>query len=182
MSREVINYATLPKDDWPRLLSRKDAKASKVKTFFSGRACKFGHVCKRSVGNPVCPLCRRTEGGRRTYVMNNLRSIRYPEKFEALENAFVKRVRNPRTNRIAKMYRCADCAELFGAKELAIDHIEPVVPVTGWDSWDEVINRMFCGPEGFQVLCKTGCHKKKSDAENEERKRAASSERQGELL
>lgn len=46
-----------------------------------------------------------------------------------------------------------------------VDHITPVVPVTGWDSWDGVIERMFCEEDGLQVLCKT-CHKEVTDTEN----------------
>jgi hypothetical protein len=171
-----VDYAKEPRSAWPRVVSKKEAKAAKKRSFFSGRACKYGHVCRRSAGNPVCPLCQRKERGRRTFVMQHLRGIRYPEKYEALENAYVKRARNLQTNRIAKLYRCAACEELFGAKEVAIDHIEPVVPVTGWDSWEAVIDRLFCEPEGFQGLCKAGCHAKKSKEENAARKRLSEKE------
>jgi len=53
-------------------------------------------------------------------------------------------------------YQCAECKELFGPKEVILDHIEPVVdPKTGFTTWDDFINRLFCPVEGFQVLCHT---------------------------
>ena len=81
----------------------------------------------------------------------------------------------PRTEalRAAKVgwgkYVCADCLETCPRKEVAIDHIEPVVPVTGWVNWDDEINRLFCKKEGFQILCKP-CHKIKTNKENAERR------------
>ena len=67
--------------------------------------------------------------------------------------------------------KCAHCGGIFREQEVERDHIEPMVPVTGWDSWDGYINRwMNCGPEGIQTLCKA-CHKVKSDAEKVERAR-----------
>lgn len=50
-----------------------------------------------------------------------------------------------------------------------VDHIEPVVPVTGWVSWDSCIERMFCEKENLQVLCGS-CHKEVTDEENKQRK------------
>ena len=50
-----------------------------------------------------------------------------------------------------------------------VDHIEPVVPVTGWVSWDSCINNMFCEAENLQVLCHS-CHKEVTDEENKQRK------------
>jgi len=63
---------------------------------------------------------------------------------------------------MAKHYECA---------ELAVDHIDPVVPVTGFTTWDEVIERMFVEKDGLQVLCKA-CHKAKCDEEKQQRKQA----------
>ena len=58
--------------------------------------------------------------------------------------------------------------------KLKMDHIEPIVPVTGfkrppWD-WHEYIERMFVQEEGYQGLCKP-CHDVKSKQENEERQK-----------
>lgn len=48
-----------------------------------------------------------------------------------------------------------------------VDHINPVIdPETGFISWDEVIERMFCEADGLQVLCHD-CHTKKTADEKE---------------
>ena len=52
-----------------------------------------------------------------------------------------------------------------------MDHVNPVIdPNSGWVSWDSVINRMFCGHDGWQGLCPS-CHKIKTDDENKLRKK-----------
>lgn len=49
-----------------------------------------------------------------------------------------------------------------------VDHIEPIVPLTGWESWDSYIERMFCEKEGLQILCEE-CHDVKTRAEKKKR-------------
>ena len=75
------------------------------------------------------------------------------------------------------MYECADCEQHVpttvkeGArrtKNVFVDHIEPIVPVTGWISWDSCIERMFCEAKNLQLLCKS-CHDSKSKEEAAER-------------
>lgn len=75
-------------------------------------------------------------------------------------------------------YACAGCEREVPAtikvgrkriKNAVVDHILPIVPTSGWDSWDAVIERMFCEKDNLQVLCKE-CHDAKSKAENAERK------------
>lgn len=46
-----------------------------------------------------------------------------------------------------------------------VDHILPVVPETGFTTWDEVIDRMFCDSTGLQLLCHE-CHKEKTNNES----------------
>jgi 5-methylcytosine-specific restriction endonuclease McrA len=73
--------------------------------------------------------------------------------------------------RIARgMYQCTACSKIVGAKEIKIDHIEPVVPVTGFTNWDDLIGRLFCEESGLQAICKS-CHDNKTKEENEKRKR-----------
>jgi 5-methylcytosine-specific restriction endonuclease McrA len=71
---------------------------------------------------------------------------------------------------MAKHFKCAHCKKHFPAKGVEVNHIIPVVPVTGFDSWDGVIARMFCPKEQLEVLCKP-CHKLVSAKEREDRKR-----------
>ncbi len=50
-----------------------------------------------------------------------------------------------------------------------VDHIHPVVdPDSGFVSWDELINRLFCEAEDMQVLCHD-CHKDKTADERSRR-------------
>jgi len=52
-----------------------------------------------------------------------------------------------------------------------VDHIEPVIdPAAGFESWDQVVARMFVEEEGLQVLCKE-CHDKKTKDERQSRGR-----------
>lgn len=51
-------------------------------------------------------------------------------------------------------YLCSECKDLFGPKEIILDHIEPVVdPKVGFIDFDVYIKRMYPDAEGFQVLC-----------------------------
>lgn len=69
-------------------------------------------------------------------------------------------------------YKCQGCGEIFGQKEISLDHINPVVdPRKGFLTWDDYIARMLCDSNGFQVLCNVGCHSSKTQIENEIRKK-----------
>lgn len=92
-------------------------------------------------------------------------SSRWPPKYEAMQEAYAGSKINVKSGRTAKHYKCNDCGNDFPAKEVQVDHIEPVIdPHKGFINWDTVIERMFCEADGFQVLC-TICHKKKTDQE-----------------
>lgn len=65
-------------------------------------------------------------------------------------------------------YECAHCKHIFGPKEIQADHIDSVIPLTGWDDWNGFILRLFCDVTGYQILCKP-CHQDKSTHENSQR-------------
>jgi 5-methylcytosine-specific restriction endonuclease McrA len=67
------------------------------------------------------------------------------------------------------IYKCASCSKEVGPKEIKIDHINPVIPIEGFKSWDEVVDRLFCELEGYQAICKT-CHDAKTSSENDQRR------------
>lgn len=110
-----------------------------------------------------------TDARKRSFIMSALRRAQWPVKYAAIKKAFISEGANPATGRKCKLHQCAECGDLFPAKDMQADHIEPVVPLTGFDSWNGVIGRLFCEVDGFQALCRS-CHKVKSKAENAERR------------
>jgi len=69
-------------------------------------------------------------------------------------------------------YECAMCHDLFGPKEVQIDHVHPVIDlIKGFTTWDDYIERLFCDVENLACLCKT-CHAAKTASEVQMRKYA----------
>ena len=112
---------------------------------------------------------RWTEAKWKSFIKNQLRSAtrKWAPISDCLKNARVQR----------GLYECAECEQHVpttvkeGArrtKNVFVDHIEPIVPVTGWISWDSCIERMFCEAKNLQLLCKS-CHDSKSKEEAAER-------------
>src|SRR5882757_9085079 len=66
-------------------------------------------------------------------------------------------------------YECADCRNLYGPKEIQLDHVTPVISEEGFEDWNCYIERLFCDYAGYQVLC-SECHQKKTNEENETRR------------
>lgn len=99
---------------------------------------------------------------KKSYAIALLRrgSYRAPMRYQALQRAKVMYGR----------YTCAACEGIFARKDIQVDHIAPVVNVSGWDGFDLFIDRLFCDSEGLQVMCKP-CHKAKSQKENASRPR-----------
>lgn len=107
-----------------------------------------------------------------SFIKSSLRtaSVRWAPRYETLADAFVDRRINVKSGKLAKHFRCANCEECFPQKDVEVNHIDPVIPLQGHDSWDAVINRMFCEKDGLEVLCKP-CHKVVTQLENIERKK-----------
>jgi hypothetical protein len=61
---------------------------------------------------------------------------------------------------------CANCKTSVHQKLSTVEHLDPVVPVTGFDSWDAYIARM--QSENLAVFCES-CAKEKTKAENAQR-------------
>lgn len=64
--------------------------------------------------------------------------------------------------------RCEKCKSL--TEEYALDHVDAVVPLTGFTTYDSAFERLFCDASGLQKLCHR-CHGFKSSFEISERKR-----------
>ena len=104
---------------------------------------------------------KRKPQNKRTFVVGVLRraSFKWHARTEAMQNARVAR----------GQYRCAICGEIFKAKEVDLDHVEPVVdPKTGWTNYDDFIERLFCEADKFQVICNGpgSCHETKTYTED----------------
>lgn len=107
----------------------------------------------------------------RSFVMNVLRrgTYKHPGRFKALKKAHIGR----------NQYVCAGCGGVFKKKEINLDHIESVIPLEGTEDFNVIIERMYVGIEGYQVLCCVksdlnsdpgGCHGVKTAKENEQRR------------
>lgn len=110
----------------------------------------------------------------KSFVKSALRkaAMKWPPINNVRKNARVERGR----------YLCNMCKQVVPASKVVIkngvrkrtynivvDHIVPVVPTSGFDSWDGVIHRLFCDEDNLQLLCRE-CHDKKCLAETQERK------------
>ena len=112
-----------------------------------------------------------TEARYTSFVKGGLRSIsqRWPPRYSVLNQACIGQQINTKSGRLAKHYLCASCNIAYPAKEVEVNHRNPIVPVTGFDSWDGLIERLFCEKEHLEVLCKP-CHRSVSKLENQQRK------------
>lgn len=67
-------------------------------------------------------------------------------------------------------YQCQTCMQYVSSTQIAVDHIDPVIPVVGgFTNWESFITRLFCGPENLQTICES-CHRVKSLKENRARR------------
>ena len=58
-------------------------------------------------------------------------------------------------------YECAMCGGWFSAKEIEVDHLEPVGKLTSFDDIRGVVERMFCEVDRLRVTC-VDCNQKRS--------------------
>ncbi len=103
-----------------------------------------------------------------SFIKSALRGARWPEKYRAIQNAFIEHGTNPATGRKCKLHLCSICRGLFPQNAVHADHVVPVIGPEGFVSWDLFIERLYCEANGFRALCK-GCHKIITDAERAER-------------
>lgn len=114
-----------------------------------------------------------TEGRIKGFITSVLRGgyRRWPPKYETLKEAQVGKKTNKETKRVAMHYKCNKCKKDYPAKAVQVDHIKPVVDIkTGFTTWDDFIERLYCGKDNLQVLCKL-CHDVKTKKEKKQRKK-----------
>ena len=93
----------------------------------------------------------------KTWIIPRLRRLSYqwPPRNEAKKLARVERGK----------YKCSQCNNIFGPKEVVLDHINPVVPVEGFENLGHFVESLFCEVSGFQVMCNL-CHDLKTATED----------------
>jgi len=98
---------------------------------------------------------------------------RYPVKYQVIKDAaieydagFYKTGKKAGEPKVRKMYPCAICKEEFMGKDIQVDHIIGAGSLRDYGDLEGFVERLFCGPDGLQVLCKP-CHviKTKEDKE-----------------
>ena len=82
-------------------------------------------------------------------------SRRYPPIYEAL--AAAKRPYTGNNPRQKVCYECASCGIMASTKEVAVDHRIDCGKLASWDDVQGFMERLFCGPDGLDVLCHE-CH------------------------
>jgi 5-methylcytosine-specific restriction endonuclease McrA len=96
---------------------------------------------------------------------------RFPTKWEVNAEGKMGKHVNKYSGRMAEHYLCASCGGLFIARDVQVDHIDPVVdPVVGFVNLDTFSDRLHCPKDNMQLLCKP-CHKEKTNVERKERKK-----------
>lgn len=79
---------------------------------------------------------------------------KYPPKFEALKRAEVGRMVNSKTGKLAMHYECNHCHKYFVQKDVQVDHIIDAGSLKDFSDLPGFCERLFCGVDGLQVLCK----------------------------
>ncbi len=64
-------------------------------------------------------------------------------------------------------FKCELCG--VAREKIDVDHIAPVVPVSGFTTWDHYIASRFVTADKLQGICKD-CHKVKTKEENRQRR------------
>jgi hypothetical protein len=93
-----------------------------------------------------------------------------PLKKEALDKVkeeYYEKCKNGNSRRRVR-FECEHCGKTYAQKGVQVDHIDPVVELSGFVDFNTYIDRLFCPSSGLQVLCKN-CHKIKTLAEGKVR-------------
>lgn len=78
------------------------------------------------------------------------------------------------SKRIKREYQCAHCNQWFDRKDVEIDHSTECGSLSSYEDIAVFLQRLTPeDPNAFQVLCKDKCHKKKTKAYHENKKKAA---------
>lgn len=82
---------------------------------------------------------------------------KWPPKHKKVEKAKAK----SSNKRYKWRYRCESCGKYYPKKEIEVDHKVEAGSLKQFSDLPGFAERLFCGEEGLQILCKT-CHNNKS--------------------
>lgn len=113
---------------------------------------------------PYAPYPEWTTARFFSFLRSALRSAynKYPVKWQILKEA--QRPYTGTDKRVKWEYVCSSCGKVHKAKDISVDHIVPAGSLNSFEDLPSFAERLFCGPEGLQVLCST-CHQIKTNAE-----------------
>jgi len=96
---------------------------------------------------------------------------RYPPKYESIKRAAItvqdghyKTGAKKDQPKYKKQYQCSECKDYFIQKDIQVDHIVPAGSLKSFDDLVTFADRLFCGVDGLQVMCKP-CHSTKTKQE-----------------
>lgn len=110
-----------------------------------------------------------------TFVINALRRASFKWRPRNMaKNAAKVQIGEFSTGRPKYGWKCAMCGEIFKAKDTQMDHVDPVVPLGGFESgkefdMEEFVERLLVYEKGWQCIC-CNCHQEKSKWENDQRR------------
>ena len=119
-----------------------------------------------------------TEARLRSFAMSAVRRAQWPQKYKAIQRAFVEKGVNPATGRPCKLHKCELTGDMLPASGMHADHKIPVIPLDGkWGdttewlgyNWNELLPRLWCEANDFQAISKVA-HKQKTKEERIKRK------------
>jgi 5-methylcytosine-specific restriction endonuclease McrA len=87
---------------------------------------------------------------------------KYPPKYECLNRA--KQPYKGEDKRRKFVYICNECGGEFKNTQVQVDHITPAGSLKAFKDLPGFCERLFCGVDGLQLLCKS-CHTKKTKEE-----------------
>jgi 5-methylcytosine-specific restriction endonuclease McrA len=61
-------------------------------------------------------------------------------------------------------YTCESCKQKFKSTDVQVDHIVPAGSLKSYEDLPEFVERLYCGEDNLQVLCKP-CHRIKTNHE-----------------
>ena len=91
---------------------------------------------------------------------------KWPNKWEVLKKA--QRPYQGPDKRCKWEYVCAGCGKLYKSADVSVDHIIPAGSLNSFDDLPGFCQRLFCGVDGLQLLCK-GCHQEKTAQERKKK-------------